>query len=377
MPSPISALPLAALIERQLPSVTVRSIDAMPGGMSSRRFFRATLTPAPGRSSSAPSGSDSSATAPAPTSVVGVFTPDALKSDEASHQSSVAPKEWPFLEVHGLLAQAGVRVPRVFGVDYDTGWMVVEDLGDLTLAQALLENPDHKTHLYQVAVADLARAHGALASLPATCIVRQRRFDYPLLHWEIEHFREFALLAQNIVPNPDQARRFSELADALAHYVAQLPTGFVHRDYQSRNLMWLPTPSSSSSASPSGELVWIDFQDALTGPRIYDLVALLNDSYQTFTRDFVEARLRQYAEARNDPTLSGERAIFEFDVVTVQRKLKDAGRFVYFYVKNGDASYLPFVEPTVAKIKASLRRLPPEPLFVGFRELLEELLPGV
>lgn len=366
MTSPISVEPLAALIERQLPGVTVRSIEAMPGGMSSRRFFRATLTAAAGSAS--------------PTSIVGVFTPDALKSDEASHQTSTA-TEWPFLEVHGLLARAGVRVPQVFGVDYATGWMAVEDLGDLTLAQALLENADHKPHLYQVAVADLARAHSALTTLPDSCIVRQRHFDYTLLHWEIEHFREYALLARNIVPNPAQAQRFTELADSLARYVTQLPTGFVHRDYQSRNLMWLPAMNTGvtgdTSPNPAGEMVWIDFQDALTGPRIYDLVALLNDSYQTFTRDFVEARLTEYAARRDDPNLTAARAIFEFDVVTVQRKLKDAGRFVYFYVKNGDPSYLKFVDPTVAKIKASLRRLPPEPLFTGWSDLLEELLPGV
>ena len=31
---------------------------------------------------------------------------------------------------------------------------------------------------------------------------------------------------------------------------------------------------------PDEKLCWIDFQDALLGPRVYDLVALLNDSYQ-------------------------------------------------------------------------------------------------
>ncbi len=49
----------------------------------------------------------------------------------------------------------------------------------------------------------------------------------------------------------------------------------------------------------TGALSWIDFQDALLGPRVYDLVALLNDSYQTFDRPFVEARLREYADSRN------------------------------------------------------------------------------
>ena len=57
--------------------------------------------------------------------------------------------------------------------------------------------------------------------------------------------------------------------DRIARALDAEPKGFTHRDYQSRNLMVLP----------SGEQAVIDFQDALLGPRQYDLVALLRDSY--------------------------------------------------------------------------------------------------
>ena len=104
----------------------------------------------------------------------------------------------------------------------------------------------------------------------------------------------------------------------------------MHRDYQSRNLM-----------VRAGEaLCWIDFQDALLGPRVYDLVALLNDSYQVFDRAFVEARLDDYARARGLD--AAERAALgrEFDLVTVQRKLKDAGRFVFIDRVKQNPSFL-------------------------------------
>lgn len=365
----ISVEPFVALLRRRFPASTVDAVAPMAGGMSSRRFFRAQLT-SPG--------------ADAPASVVGVFTPDAHKSDEVSRDAASLERDWPFLEVHRLLAEAQVRVPDVYDVDRASGWMALEDLGELTLAEALVTYPEHRTALYQVAVRDLARAHSALSVIPETSVVGTRRFDHALLLWEIEHFREYALLARNIVPSSEQARRYTELAHNLAEYVAGLPTGFVHRDYQSRNLMWLPRdnrddlstlpPSALPLSSLCGELVWIDFQDALIGPRVYDLVALLNDSYQTFTREFVEARLTEYAELRNLPGLTPKQVITEFDAVTVQRKLKDAGRFVYFHVKNGDPSYLKFVEPTIAKVKASLKRLDAD-LFRQWATLLAELLP--
>jgi aminoglycoside/choline kinase family phosphotransferase len=359
--------PLLALLNRTFPRAKVDSVTPMPGGMSSRRFFRVRLT-AQGQTEGFPD------------SVVGVFTPNAQSSDEATHEGDSERREWPFIEVHRLLSRVGVRVPQLYGTAREDGWMAQEDLGDLTLAQALLQHPEQRTGLYQRAVRDLAHAHAVTSALPDDSIVKTRRFDRTLLLWEIEHFREFALLARNIVPTPAQNRRYTDLANALAEHVASLPTGFVHRDYQSRNLMWLPETAahvsrSGSSTVPAGELVWLDFQDALTGPRVYDLVALLNDSYQVFTRDFVEARLGEYAALRGGPNLTAGDVVTEFDAVTVQRKLKDAGRFVYFHVKNGDASYLQFVDPTVEKIKSSLERLSHLPLFREWGQLLDELIP--
>ena len=47
----------------------------------------------------------------------------------------------------------------------------------------------------------------------------------------------------------------------------------------------------------------------------------------------------------------------EFDLVTVQRKLKDAGRFVFIDRKKGNPSFLKFVTPTIKKVDAALARL--------------------
>jgi len=151
----------------------------------------------------------------------------------------------------------------------------------------------------------------------------------------------------------------------LAQRIAGWPRVFVHRDYQSRNLM-----------VRAGEgLCWIDFQDALLGPRIYDLVALLNDSYQTFDRSFVEARLDDYARARGMSAAERAEVGREFDLVTVQRKLKDAGRFVFIDRVKRNPSFLRFVEPTVAKVRASLSRLEDDPDMRALAGVLARALP--
>jgi len=171
-------------------------------------------------------------------------------------------------------------------------------------------------------VTDLARAQTSLASLPAGSIVATRAFDEELLSWEIQHFREWALEARGITLTGEDRTRFDALARRLASRIAGWPRSFVHRDYQSRNLMVLP----------SGEQAVIDFQDALLGPRQYDLVALLRDSYVELEPGLVEAMLRRYLDRFHEA--GGPRFEYApfravFDLLTVQRKLKDAGRFVF------------------------------------------------
>ena len=233
-------------------------------------------------------------------------------------------------------------VPNILAEDTAHGWLVIEDLGDETLANWLLKNPGDREALYRKAVSDLARAQNELATLPSGCVVASRTFDFDLLRWEIEHFREWGLDARDKPLAPDDVAKWNGIADWLARRVAELPSGFVHRDYQSRNIMVVPGQDGS-------RLVWIDFQDALLGPRVYDLVALLNDSYQQFDCAFVEARLDDYANAaalsRGFSKESRMRLLSEFDLVTVQRKLKDAGRFVFIDRQKGNPSFLKFVTP--------------------------------
>src|SRR3954469_8728122 len=121
----------------------------MPGGASTRRCSRVAL--------------------PGGKSAVAMYVPEGGKPEEVqkAHDST----RWPFLEVRDLLAERGVEVPAILAEDTARGWLVIEDLGDHTLANWLLEHPDDKGVLYTKAVTDLARAQKALAELPAGCVI--------------------------------------------------------------------------------------------------------------------------------------------------------------------------------------------------------------
>jgi aminoglycoside/choline kinase family phosphotransferase len=157
-----------------------------------------------------------------------------------------------------LLAAAGVPVPVIYDSDPVRGWILQEDLGDVSLAGALAAGEPAEP-LYAEALAILPRvaALGQLETSP------QPPLD------AVRLLRELELFAGSAV-TPDAPPGAGLLADLrrLAELCAAAPVVLCHRDYHSRNLMW-----------HGGRLRVIDHQDALPGPSAYDLVSLAYDPY--------------------------------------------------------------------------------------------------
>ena len=139
-----------------------------------------------------------------------------------------------------------------------------------------------------------------------------------------------------------------------------MPEGFVHRDYQSKNLM----------VGPAGALSILDFQDALVGPRVYDLVALLCDSYVGLDVDLQESMIEHYAALRHIDPIALRR---EFWLVTLHRKLKDAGRFVYIDRVRKNPDFLQWYPPSLVYVARAIARVPD---VADLGELLHSTIPG-
>jgi aminoglycoside/choline kinase family phosphotransferase len=269
---------------------------------------------------------------------------DPHKSEEASKDH--APPDLPFLNVHRYLERIGVRVPRIYLDASRDGFLVIEDLTDRTFGRALREGVD-RHDLYAAAIDALAhlRAH-AEREPDATCVAWSRAFDYDLYHWEFEHFIEYGLLARGARPSDVELQALRREFARISLELSNAPRSFTHRDYQSSNIMVLP----------EGEQVIIDFQDALQGPRQYDLVALLRDSYVELPRSLVDEMLRRYCSAMGISDAAGFIAFF--DLLTVQRKLKDAGRFVFIDQVKKNPSFLPHIPASLRYVRDALGRRP-------------------
>jgi NDP-sugar pyrophosphorylase family protein len=169
------------------------------------------------------------------------------------------------------LHDKGVPVPRIFAYDRPSGLVVLEDLGDLNLQSLVQRSVDiEEVADYYRAVIDLLVLMGVqgVKGFDLGYTYQTPYYDRELiLEKESRYFVEAFLngyLGRNI-----DFESFEDEFDLLAQRALEHPyTGFLHRDFQSRNIL-----------VRHGKYYVIDFQGARLGPLQYDLASLLIDPY--------------------------------------------------------------------------------------------------
>lgn len=270
-------------------------------------------------------------------------------------------RELPYINVSNYLEGKGLPVPKIHLYSGDDHVMILDDLGDRLMAREV-ENAGKQKRIdwYRRAIDLLVRMQrGTEGGTGEECVAFARSFDTYLLNWEFRHFLEYGIEARIGAPvDEDDLKTFETTTGEISSRIAELPYGFTHRDFQSRNLI-----------VDDGKLFMIDFQDALMGPSVYDLVALTRDSYVKLHGDVVDDLVAYYSlQVSRDP----EAVRREYDLVTVQRKLKDAGRFVYIDKVKGNPNFLKFISDSLGYAKSALERLPE---YGGLARAIEKYLP--
>jgi aminoglycoside/choline kinase family phosphotransferase len=341
---------LTALLRQAGIAGRITAVDRLKGDASNRTYARVRLT----------SGSD-----PATVVLMELAEPEAFKrSEEAVSGGDMAVTELPFLNVQRYLHGRGVAVPDIYAYDAAGGRLLLEDLGDCTMFDALDNASTERTEsLYQRAITELIRLQTASPNPDRRqCVAFTRRFDRALFIWELDHFLEYGIEARQGLAVPSAPREAIRAAFArVADELAAAPAVFVHRDYHSRNLMLT-----------GDRLRVIDFQDALMGPRTYDLASLLRDSYVTLEHALVDRLIDYYLVSTPSPHPEASAFRRLFDLTGLQRNLKAAGRFIYIEKVKGRPTHLPYVTPT---LRSARRVLDHYPDLTELRDLLAPYIP--
>ncbi|MFQ5457509.1 MAG: aminoglycoside phosphotransferase family protein, partial [Myxococcota bacterium] len=279
-----------------------------------------------------------------------------IKSDEIVELEADS-EELPFVNVQRHLSAFTDAVPEIYHYDQEHGLMYLEDLGD-TLFEEVVKPADDagRRRCYGRALDLLIRLQTeGTRRLRAECVASRAAFTETLFLWEFEHFIEYGYGTKT-------GRRGSELTlgvlraafGDLARRLAQAPRVFTHRDFQSRNLI-----------VQNERLRLIDFQDALMGPATYDLVALLRDSYVELGAPLIDQLLGDYLDRLSEASSAEDpeppeppRFREEFARMTLQRKLKDYGRFIYIDRVKGNPDYLRYNPANARYILDAAARIP-------------------
>jgi aminoglycoside/choline kinase family phosphotransferase len=243
-----------------------------------------------------------------------------------------------FLATTALLAEAGVRVPRVLAADCERGFMLLEDMGPLTFADWALATGRPWSELEPYFADALAQARRIAALPPESVAPLSPPLGRELLEKELRQTWDLFLDPQGLLGDAEEKAALAALLGELCARLAEDPAVPCHRDFMARNLM--PLPGASVAV--------LDHQDLRLGPPAYDLASLLNDTL--FPTPEVEAAL--LAEAAPTPV---ERR--RYHRAAAQRTLKAVGTYAAF-ARHGATRHLPLIPRTLGRCLAHLERLP-------------------
>jgi aminoglycoside/choline kinase family phosphotransferase len=239
-----------------------------------------------------------------------------------------------FVHVAKLFRKAGMKTPRVLEVDFEQGFMLLQDFGDALYLPALQEGKDVDA-LYRSAMESLVllQANGNTAGLPL--------YDRNRLRVELTLFDEwFCSRFLGLTLDADERDLLERTWTFLEDAALAQPQVCVHRDYHSRNLM-------RRSEDPEKSPGVIDFQDAVVGANTYDLVSLLRDCYIVWPSERVRSWALEFREMAlavgllEDNSEAAEHAFLrDFDLMGLQRHIKVIGIFCRLNFRDGKPRYM-------------------------------------
>jgi aminoglycoside/choline kinase family phosphotransferase len=248
-----------------------------------------------------------------------------------------------FIHVQGLLLEAGVTVPAIVAQDVPNGFLLLSDLGTTTYLQRL--TVDNAPFMYSDAVDALIKfqLHSQPGILP--------EYDRAFITRELNLFPEwFVSKHLGVTMTEAQQAQLDKVFEAIiANCLAQQQV-FMHRDFHSRNLMFLD----------QGNPGVLDFQDAVFGPVTYDLGSLLRDAYVQWDEEIVldwVVRYWQRAKQLGLPVNPDIDAFYQdFEFMALQRHLKILGIFCRLNYRDGKANYLGDLPTVIDYVRKTANR---------------------
>ncbi|MDE0150910.1 MAG: phosphotransferase [Bdellovibrionales bacterium] len=248
-----------------------------------------------------------------------------------------------FVSVQDLFKRKDFSVPSILAQDNHNGFVLLEDLGSVSLEQFYLES--HVLDFHKMALDCLWSLQEDVSSddLKTSFSVNQG------LHEMIFTYQQF----NHAFLEDDKKKLFEEFRD-INEKIVQPPLVPSHRDFHSRNLFIY-----------KDQVYIIDFQDAGFYPVYYDLVSLIEDPYSALSDEEKQLLIKYYEKKWNKSV-----DMYKFQLTTIQRLFKATGSFMSFFHLRGQNNHLKYIHSSLKKVESILVQWNEYPYFLKYVQLL-------
>jgi len=289
---------------------------------------------------------------------------DGLPYSQIAH---LAEEVRPFVAIGDLLRSKGFCSPQIYAHDCDRGLVLLQYLGEGAVTDA--DNlPIDERYI---------EAGKLLAAIHATDWPRSHRFaahelheiplfDEPAMMIETDLLSQWYLEGEGFSKNDSDLQEYHGIWAQYCDAAQQFRQSIVLRDYHSPNIIWQQAERTKK------RIGLIDFQDAMIGPAVYDLVSLAQDA-RTFVSPQLEKRIvSQYLEALAEigNPVDEQQFNYEYALMGAQRACKLLGIFVRLDIRDGKHGY----RKLIPGIRDNLKRNLQHPQLSDLRKWCERVI---
>ena len=269
-----------------------------------------------------------------------------------------------YIAIGQFLQAKGIPVPRIHLHDNCAGFVFMQDWGDEHL-QTLVRRSgkEERRRLYRQVVDQwiLMAVEGGRGFDPTWGFQTPRYDQWVIMEKECRYFVE--AFVQTYLGWHQPFEELQAESQQLAQRILDKQIeGFLHRDFQSRNIM-----------VKDGRVGFIDFQGGRLGPIQYDLASLLIDPYAALPEAFQD-QLRDYgaAELQQRYGVDQSRFLEGFALCAVARNLQILGAYGFLSRTKGKTQFETYIP---AAVKSLVRNLSIAPIKLpGLKSLADRIV---
>lgn len=243
-----------------------------------------------------------------------------------------------FIKISDLLKEL-VSIPKIIVDLKEYGILIIENFDKKKFSEVLKKS--NRMKLYKVALDALLHIHKNKIEKKIAHYSKKIFFDESNLFfdWYLDMSKKKVEILKN---------EFNSVFSDFLNKVYLLPSVFIHRDYHIDNLFYLKDKEKHFKCG------WIDYQDALIGPCVYDVVSLTQDAridVDTRTENFL---IKYYLD--NYKPIDKDLFLFSYTVIAIQRHLKVLGIFKRLEIKDNKKNYIKHIPRVLRLLELNLKK---------------------